>query len=61
MQEQDTVEVQVKGDRFAATHRDAEGEERRRLWDLMCEVWPDYANYQERTDRDIPVVVLERA
>lgn len=40
--------------------RVAEGEERERLWKLMSEVWPDYERYQERTDREIPVVVLER-
>jgi deazaflavin-dependent oxidoreductase (nitroreductase family) len=55
------VEVQVKGDRFAATARTAEGEERERLWKLMAEVWPDYDDYQARTERTIPVVVLERA
>ncbi|MGH3002219.1 MAG: nitroreductase/quinone reductase family protein, partial [Gaiellaceae bacterium] len=41
--------------------RVAEGEERDRLWKLMNEVWPHYAEYQEKTDREIPVVVLERA
>jgi deazaflavin-dependent oxidoreductase (nitroreductase family) len=60
MQGQDEVGVQVRGDRFRARHRDAEGAERERLWQLMEEVWPDYAGYQERTDREIPVVVLER-
>ena len=38
----------------------ATGEERERLWGLMTEVWPDYNSYQARTDREIPVVVLER-
>ena len=61
MQEQDEVVVQVRGDRFKARHRVAEGEERERLWGLMTEVWPDYDAYQQRTDRQIPVVVLERA
>jgi deazaflavin-dependent oxidoreductase (nitroreductase family) len=55
------VQVQVKGDRFAATARTAEGEERQRLWNLMTEIWPNYDQYQERTDRVIPVVVLERS
>ena len=61
MQEQDEVDVQVRGDRFKARHRVAEGEERERLWGLMTEVWPDYDGYQQRTDREIPIVVLERA
>jgi deazaflavin-dependent oxidoreductase (nitroreductase family) len=38
----------------------AEGEERERLWSLMTEVWPAYDEYQARTDREIPVVVLSR-
>jgi proline iminopeptidase len=54
------VEVQIKGDRFRARARTAEGEERERLWELMNEVWPHYAEYQEKTEREIPVVVLER-
>ena len=29
-------------------------------WRRAVEVWPDYAGYQTRTDRQIPVVVLER-
>jgi deazaflavin-dependent oxidoreductase (nitroreductase family) len=55
------AEVQVKGDVFKVRARDAEGEERERLWKQMNEMWPDYDRYQERTDRQIPVVVLERA
>ena len=54
------VGVQIKGDRFRARARVAEGEERERLWELMNEVWPHYAEYATRTDREIPVVVLER-
>jgi proline iminopeptidase len=54
------VGVQIKGERFRARARDAEGEERERLWQKMNEVWPHYAEYQEKTDREIPVVVLER-
>jgi len=38
----------------------AEGEERARLWSLMAEVWPAYDEYQAKTDREIPVVVLTR-
>ena len=35
-------------------------DERPRLWEEMLGHWPHYADYQERTDREIPVVVLER-
>lgn len=61
LREQRTVEVQVKADRFTATTRDAEGDERARLWQVMAGEWPDYDNYQRKTDRQIPIVVLERA
>ena len=54
------VEVQVQGDRFKAHARTATAEERPELWQIMVGEWPDYDNYQEKTDREIPVVVLER-
>ena len=31
------------------------------MWSKMTGVWPDYDAYQRRTDREIPVIVLERA
>jgi deazaflavin-dependent oxidoreductase (nitroreductase family) len=55
------VEVQIKGDRFAAKARTAGADERPEMWRLMTEDWPDYDEYQRKTDREIPVVVLERA
>jgi deazaflavin-dependent oxidoreductase (nitroreductase family) len=55
------VTVQVKGDRFPARARTADDAERAELWPLMVEVWPDYDAYQRKTDRQIPIVVLERA
>jgi len=55
------VELQVKDEVFPARARTAEGDERARLWEKANEVWPHYAEYQERTEREIPVVVLERA
>jgi len=54
------VGVQVKGDVFRARARVAEGEERDRLWRMMNGIWQHYDEYQTRTDREIPVVVLER-
>jgi hypothetical protein len=41
--------------------RTADAEEKPQLWKLMAEVWPDYDEYQKKTDREIPVVVLDRA
>ncbi|HEX2388227.1 MAG TPA: nitroreductase family deazaflavin-dependent oxidoreductase [Solirubrobacterales bacterium] len=54
------VEVQVKAETFPAAVTTATGEERTRLWKLMTEDWPAYDDYQSRTDREIPVVVLSR-
>jgi len=54
------VGVQIKSEKFRARARVAEGEERERLWELMNEVWPHYDEYATRTDREIPVVVLDR-
>ena len=51
--------VQIGTDRIPVRARVAEGEERERLWDLMVGVYGGYADYQERTPRKIPVVVLE--
>ena len=55
------VEVQVLADRFTARARTATPEEKPELWQEMVGHWPDYDDYQSRTDRDIPVVVLERS
>lgn len=55
------VQVQVKADVFQAKARTAEGEERARLWRDAAKEWPQYEDYQAQTDREIPVVVLERA
>ena len=52
--------VQVRGERFDVRARTAEGAEREELWRLMNRSWPNYDTYATRTDREIPVVVLER-
>jgi deazaflavin-dependent oxidoreductase (nitroreductase family) len=54
------VGVQVKADKFRARARTAQGDERERLWTQLNGIWPHYDEYQEKTDRVIPVVVLER-
>lgn len=55
------VRVQVGSDEFAARARTVSADEKPRLWQLMAGIWPAYNEYQQKTDRDIPVVVLERA
>ncbi len=52
--------IQVLGERTPVRYAVAEGEERKRLWAVMAEVWPDYDKYQLKTDRKIPVVTLDR-
>lgn len=47
-----------KGDYIA---HQASGEERALWWRRAVEVWPDYATYQTKTEREIPVFVLEPA
>ena len=54
------VTVQIKGDKFRAKARTATAEEKPAMWAHMAEVWPDYDEYQKKTDREIPVVVLSR-
>jgi proline iminopeptidase len=54
------VELQVKDEVFGARARLAKGEERARLWRLANTVWKYYDDYAKKTQREIPVVVLER-
>jgi proline iminopeptidase len=54
------VELQVKDEVFRAHARTAKGEERERLWRKANEVWPQYDAYAKKTNREIPVIVLER-
>ena len=54
------AEIEIKDEKIPVRARAADGEERARLWRHMTEVWPAYDDYQRHTDREIPVVVLER-
>lgn len=51
--------VQVGAEVFEATARTAEGAERAELWAQLAEIWPAYNDYAAKTDRVIPVVVLD--
>ncbi|MBY0400062.1 nitroreductase family deazaflavin-dependent oxidoreductase [Myxococcota bacterium] len=53
------VRIQVGARRMAARARIAEGEERERIWDAVVKESPDYEQYRGKTERRIPVVVLE--
>ena len=54
------VRLQVKDEEFPGRARIANDAERAKLWPLMTEVWPDYDNYQTKTNRQIPIVVITR-
>jgi len=41
--------------------REVTGEEKRQWWERAVAVYPSYAEYQQKTDREIPVFVVERA
>ncbi len=56
---QPEVEVQVVAQHFQAKARTATGDERAPLWKKMQAIYPPYNEYQAKTDREIPVVILE--
>ena len=57
---QDEVTVQVIHDIFQARTHVAKDQERATIWTTMVDIYPPYADYQEKTKREIPVVILER-
>ncbi|MEA3217741.1 MAG: hypothetical protein QOJ19_3897 [Acidimicrobiia bacterium] len=54
------VTVQVGAEVFDATARVLSAEEKQRVWPSLVELFPPYAEYQAKTQRDIPVVALQR-
>ena len=54
------AEVQVARDHFTVRARVATGKEREQLWEQMVQLYPPYREYQKKTKREIPVVVLEK-
>lgn len=57
---QPAVEIQVMGERIGVLARLASASERERLWPELIEFNPPFAKYQQQTEREIPVVILER-
>ena len=53
------VVVQVRGDTFAALARIASAAERAVLWERIAAEVPKYAGYQERSEAELPVVIVE--
>jgi deazaflavin-dependent oxidoreductase (nitroreductase family) len=54
------VEVQDGTEKWKATAREISGDERATWWERAVAAYPPYAEYQEKTDRLIPVFVLEK-
>jgi proline iminopeptidase len=54
------VDVQVGTEKFKARASTVEGGERSKLWEQMTEIYPPYDDYQKKTERKIPVVLLKR-
>jgi deazaflavin-dependent oxidoreductase (nitroreductase family) len=61
LQENPSAEIQVKADVMRVRARDANPDEKPEMWRTMTAEWPHYDEYQEKTNREIPVVVLEPA
>jgi len=55
------VELQVGADKITGRAHTASPKEKPRLWQLMTKVYPPYVGYQEKTERKIPVVIVEPA
>jgi deazaflavin-dependent oxidoreductase (nitroreductase family) len=61
LQEDPRAVVEIGTEKLAVTARNASAEERERLWVAITATYSGYARYQERTTREIPVVLLARA
>ena len=61
LRESPRTTVQVGAERRDVVAREASDAERERLWPRLVDAWPDYAAYQRRTKRRIPVIILSPA
>ncbi|MGD9603965.1 MAG: nitroreductase/quinone reductase family protein [Gammaproteobacteria bacterium] len=59
LRKQPECTVQVATDVFKARARTATGAERTAIWDQMAAMYPPFTAYQAKTEREIPVIVLE--
>jgi F420H(2)-dependent quinone reductase len=53
------VQLRVNERTFRAVARTATPKEKPALWNAMVAIWPSYADYQKKTERDIPLVIVE--
>ncbi|MGG5257564.1 nitroreductase family deazaflavin-dependent oxidoreductase [Phycicoccus avicenniae] len=61
LQADPTITLQDGTESWTAVAREIEGQEREQWWDRCVAAYPPYAEYQTKTDRLIPVLLLERA
>ncbi len=59
LKKQPHIELQDRSTKLDYAAREVVGDEKAIWWERAVEVWPDYAKYQTKTDRQIPVFVLE--
>lgn len=60
LQADSTATVQIKDSHFSVHAREAEGDEREKIFKALAEKTPDYEQYRAWTSRRIPLVILER-
>jgi deazaflavin-dependent oxidoreductase (nitroreductase family) len=53
------VEIEIGTRKRAMKARRGTAEEKARYWPDLCKMYPDYADYQARTVRDIPILILD--
>ncbi|MGO8710992.1 MAG: nitroreductase/quinone reductase family protein [Rhizomicrobium sp.] len=53
------IEFQIATQAFRATWREPEGDERKKIWNFMVDIFPSYATYQSTTGRQIPLVMMK--
>lgn len=61
LREMDETTIQVGAERRRVSIREATPEEKARLWPRLVAIWSDYENYQQRTEREIPLAILSPA
>lgn len=54
----DHVAIQIATQAYSCAWREPSGEERRKIWAFMEEVYPPYRDYQAATPREIPIIVF---
>jgi F420H(2)-dependent quinone reductase len=54
-------EAQIRGEKRRVQARKASAEEKTRLWPMLTKMYPPYNDYQRKTKREIPVVILEQS